>query len=58
MIHGDVERDVQIVEKACAHARSGQRSVLEHASSPREDVRAMLPTRCASQPMALVNHAG
>jgi hypothetical protein len=34
IIHGDVERDVQIVEKACAHRRSGHRSVLEHVRSP------------------------
>ena len=38
--------------------RSGHRSVLEHASEPREEIRAMLPARCVSQPMALVNNAG
>jgi hypothetical protein len=57
MIHGDVERDVQIVEKACAHRRSGHRSVLSTREEPREEIRAMLPTRCASQPTALVNGA-
>jgi hypothetical protein len=43
MIHGDIAREVQIVE------------TLEQRS---EEVRAMIPTRCASQPMALVNRPG
>ena len=58
MIHGDIEQTAQIVEEAWARRRSGHLPRVDPRQEPREEPRPMLPTRCAVQPMALLDRPG